>query len=738
MEKQPGIIKKGSTIEFFTRATPDESFHFIISSVNNKKLDALTVAKAWPNVEKIIRPLGKLLSVSQSKVIDKDKLTSLLHDLFSAYLPMALQLFCRELTYKLENLVSIVFHQKGEKEFEEIERKLKETPNSFLISPDTMYVPLLLKSSSPQIYAALKKRSEVDMMLLQQELTQVCDDILGHLNLRLLIFEELKRVSRAEQGSHTIAFDEKGQLLSFCTLQPMVLSDYCFIPTGSNAFETITAARIFESRPDVAARLSELINSQAVEEDEVQVNEKVKIECRRDLLNSKKGFDVILTNLNVQARWNGKSLQRRMTSIDEDFLEHKKFLLGETDPNTQEESKDESIQKEIERSREELSTSIVAEFMRPIVKLGATGRPATMKDIFQKRKKIDPHKPPREGPPIIIEEAKPHPELFRANSIRVDKLDSWEFNVLEVPDLTTKYKVVFSLFHSFNYFDHFVIERPVMSEFIYEIQRLYNHRKNPFHNFDHGVQVAHSASMFVREQVLNGLMDEITGFSFLLACLCHDVDHTGRTNAFEIASYSSLAIRYNDTSILESHHASTTFKVLLEPRRNILKNVKEDTLKIMRKNMITNIIATDMRDHFELLARIKAKKEKYGTEFFEKLASNEDEKRTFVGFLTHACDLTGSIKPFKIAREWSVRVSQEFSAQSKEEQELELPVTPYMKDLHKPEILAKNEIGFLSFVSAPLWKLVNECLENRMERLVSCIEGNLVEWKKEQESAKTE
>jgi hypothetical protein len=31
--------------------------------------------------------------------------------------------------------------------------------------------------------------------------------------------------------------------------------------------------------------------------------------------------------------------------------------------------------------------------------------------------------------------------------------------------------------------------------------------------------------------------------------LCHDVNHTGRTNAFEIASLSTLAMRYHDESV---------------------------------------------------------------------------------------------------------------------------------------------------------------------------------------------
>lgn len=44
--------------------------------------------------------------------------------------------------------------------------------------------------------------------------------------------------------------------------------------------------------------------------------------------------------------------------------------------------------------------------------------------------------------------------------------------------------------------------------------------------------------------------------------LMHDVHHTGFANKFEVNSFSDLAIMYNDISVLESHHAATTFRIL--------------------------------------------------------------------------------------------------------------------------------------------------------------------------------
>ena len=57
-------------------------------------------------------------------------------------------------------------------------------------------------------------------------------------------------------------------------------------------------------------------------------------------------------------------------------------------------------------------------------------------------------------------------------------------------------------------------------------------------------------------------MNSLSQFTLLLSCLFHDIDHTGRTNQFEINSMSKYAILYHDLAVLENHHASTAFQIL--------------------------------------------------------------------------------------------------------------------------------------------------------------------------------
>ena len=58
------------------------------------------------------------------------------------------------------------------------------------------------------------------------------------------------------------------------------------------------------------------------------------------------------------------------------------------------------------------------------------------------------------------------------------------------------------------------------------------------------------------------IFSQLDILALLIAALCHDVDHSGKTNAFEVSSASEIAIVYHDNAVLENHHAATTFKVM--------------------------------------------------------------------------------------------------------------------------------------------------------------------------------
>jgi cAMP-specific phosphodiesterase 4 len=113
------------------------------------------------------------------------------------------------------------------------------------------------------------------------------------------------------------------------------------------------------------------------------------------------------------------------------------------------------------------------------------------------------------------------------------------------------------------------------------------------------------------------------------------------------------------------------------------------------------------------------------TENFKK---NPTNKLLFSGLVIHGCDLYSSTKKFAVAKEWSMKINQEFTCQIDDEEKLGLPVTPYMRDLDKPIVLAKAEMGFIKFIQKPIWSLLNGFFENQLDFIMKNIEDNIKNW----------
>ena len=156
------------------------------------------------------------------------------------------------------------------------------------------------------------------------------------------------------------------------------------------------------------------------------------------------------------------------------------------------------------------------------------------------------------------------------------------------------------------------------------------------------------------------ILNEKNIFAIVFSGLCHDVGHTGFTNAFEIASYSKKAMTYNDRSPLENYHAALTFELLRKEENNFLSEMDHEDFRHFRREVVDNILFTDIKEHFPLLKR------------FNELVNSgkilgNDDSGVVSNVIVHASDFGGSIKSFEVCQEWSYRVNQEFAHQYKVE-----------------------------------------------------------------------
>lgn len=112
------------------------------------------------------------------------------------------------------------------------------------------------------------------------------------------------------------------------------------------------------------------------------------------------------------------------------------------------------------------------------------------------------------------------------------------------------------------------------------------------------------------------------------------------------------------------------------------------------------------------------------------IVTNESGRKLISGTILHACDLYSSTKRFEISKEWSKKINQEFLNQIDDEKKIGLPLTPYMLDLNKPFVMAKQEIQFIKVIQKPIWAVINKFLENFLEDAVKTCESNVEMWEK--------
>ena len=124
-------------------------------------------------------------------------------------------------------------------------------------------------------------------------------------------------------------------------------------------------------------------------------------------------------------------------------------------------------------------------------------------------------------------------------------------------------------------------------------------------------------------------------------------------------SLSKLALRYHDRSVLEQHHIAVTMKLLSKRENNFLESLSDQKFKEFRKMMISNILATDMSEHFKLLKSVEAR-QKECIEESKYFGSCEEDLKLLGGMIMHTADFGGAAKKFSLSKIWSERVNKEF------------------------------------------------------------------------------
>ncbi|MGH0118978.1 UNVERIFIED_CONTAM: hypothetical protein FKN15_003527 [Acipenser sinensis] len=193
------------------------------------------------------------------------------------------------------------------------------------------------------------------------------------------------------------------------------------------------------------------------------------------------------------------------------------------------------------------------------------------------------------------------------------------------------------------------------------------HQTNSYHNSTHSADVLHATAYFLGKERVKQSLDQIDEVAALIAATVHDVDHPGRTNSFLCNAGSELAVLYNDTAVLESHHAALAFQLTTRDEKN--------EYRTLRQAIIDMVLATEMTKHFEHvnkfvnsinkpLAALEENGANGDADSVKSILTSPENRILVKRMLIKCADISNPCRPLELCIEWAGRISEEYFAQA--------------------------------------------------------------------------
>ena len=194
-------------------------------------------------------------------------------------------------------------------------------------------------------------------------------------------------------------------------------------------------------------------------------------------------------------------------------------------------------------------------------------------------------------------------------------------------------------------------------------------------------------------------------FALLVSALCHDIDHPGHRNDFEVLTKSPLTRMYGEVAVLEQHHIATAEELLKHHGCDLLEMMNDQEQALFRRVLRDSIMATDMSAHGSLVAEIE---HRANNNNHEEASLGEDWQLFVCRAVLHAADLSSCVRKFAVASNWAERIDEEFASQVRKE--VGAGLRPEA-DLKKQEARTgvqrlDQELQFLLAVARPMWTAV--------------------------------
>ncbi|KAE8617927.1 hypothetical protein XENTR_v10009226 [Xenopus tropicalis] len=323
----------------------------------------------------------------------------------------------------------------------------------------------------------------------------------------------------------------------------------------------------------------------------------------------------------------------------------------------------------------------------------------------------------------------------------MDNEEDWEFDIFELEAATHKRPLVYlglKMFARFGVCQFLNCSEATLRSWLHVIESNY-HSSNAYHNSTHSADVLHATAYFLCKERVKQSLDQIDEVAALIAATVHDVDHPGRTNSFLCNAGSELAILYNDTAVLESHHAALAFQLTTrDDKCNIFKNMERNEYRTLRQAIIDMVLATEMTKHFEHVNKfvnsinkpLAAVEENGGSieedEAVKNILTSPENRILIKRMLIKCADISNPCRALEQCIEWAGRISEEYFAQTDEEKRKGLPVVMPVFDRNTCSI-PKSQISFVDYFITDMFDAWDAFAD--LPNLMQHLDNNFKYWK---------
>lgn len=276
------------------------------------------------------------------------------------------------------------------------------------------------------------------------------------------------------------------------------------------------------------------------------------------------------------------------------------------------------------------------------------------------------------------------------------EFDKFPFPPREIPEPETPLCVL-AMFEDLGFLSRWRIRKDTLVRFVLMVKKGY--RNPPYHNWTHAFAVAHFCFLCIKNLNLQQSLDDIELFALFVSCLCHDLDHRGTNNQYQVASKSVLAALYSsEGSVMERHHFAQTMCIVNTDGCNIFENLSSKDYTTVLDLVRDIILATDLAHHLKIMNSLK-EMAKVGFD-----SKNERHHSLLLCLLMTASDLSDQTKPWDNTKHVAALIYREFFSQGDMEKSLgQKPAE--MMDRERARI-PDLQIGFLDHIALPVYKVL--------------------------------